>query len=385
MRNLITAAMLACTVALAAGCGGVSFRSPIVPKSSPKPAVQTTAPAAAAVPAATTAQVAKATSETFDPGVLSAEQKDQNLKKCQNWGKLSAAEKKTKDFFCWQHVGADPYQGKVETALAQSNWPAEVQQLFLNQIRQGNKAEMVLERGMTFDWSTFGKGVSKAFVHHNVVADWKEGEVHPASVFTASHGGKIYKLYLPRDCGNWSGNVYTVPTPPAAVQPPATPAVTVDECRPPDGKYLFTVHAWKALPPGSLHDEAARHIAAAKARDSQQATRAAAYVPDDVSKTMGYRLRKGGGQHSPATWAVAVFLRNPQTLAIEENLDVLKVVEGTGSILLTEAQHLKLIEVTNWPSKFDSPVSSGGEQRLWTFAWEWGKHRCMNVHGLEKP
>ncbi|MDO8492192.1 MAG: hypothetical protein Q7S34_00935 [bacterium] len=165
---------------------------------------------------------ATAAESSFNPGVLSPEQQAQNLKKCEGWEKLSVAEKRKRDFFCWQHVGADPYQGTPEAALAQSGWPIEVRKLFLGQIRQGTKAEMVLERGMTFDWSTYGRGVSKAFTHHNVVTAWKEGEIHRASVYTASNGGKIYKLYLPRDCANWSGNVYTIPVQTVVAPPSAT-------------------------------------------------------------------------------------------------------------------------------------------------------------------
>lgn len=317
----------------------------------------------------------------FNPGVLSAEQKVQNLKKCQGWGKLSAAEKKKKNFFCWQRVGGDPYQGKVETALAQSNWPAEVQNLFLNQIRQDNKAEMVLERGMTFDWSTFGKGVSKAFVHRNVVADWKESEVHRASVFTVSHGGKIYKLYLPRDCANWSGNVYSVPAPVAV-----TPAVTVTSTCP--NGWSLTANAWslKTIKTVSteLGEKVEAMIAAAKARESMNATRFESYQTDALSRTYGRRLREEVKTRASVTADIAIRYVDidPQTKKVSSirDIGVLNVVGGAGTFQFSDdpRQH---VARTVWPMDFQSPTISGGERLLQIFGYEWTS--CgLNMHGV---
>lgn len=388
--NKLIGSVLALAIATLAGCGNLEIRSPIVAKPSPQSVVQKTSPAARTVAQAVTSTPASAlvvAPEAFDPGVLSAEQKAQNLKKCQGWEKLSAAEKKKKDFFCWQHVGADPYQGKVETALAQSNWPAEVQQLFLNQIRQGSKAEMILERGMTFDWSTFGKGVSKAFVHHNVVAGWKEGEVHSASVFTVSYGGRIYKLYLPRDCGNWSGNVYSVPTPsPPAANPPAAskpaPVFTTGKC--PSG-YTLIANAWslQTLPDG-LRQEAEKLMQSANERDSQEATRLDAYKPDDFSRTMGGRLRSEVKVRAPVSADLQVRYLDPQTGKVVRELGVMHVVRGVGSFRFSDDPRAYIVE-SIWPPDFVSPAMSGGERRLRLFGREWLDFCAMNKHGALLP
>lgn len=213
--------------------------------------------------------------------------------------------------------------------------------------------------------------------------------VAQAEKWTVVCEGQVQTVFMPAVCFNITAGIpVTVPVAPA-LTPPAkqlvsTPVVA-DECYPPYGKYLFTVHGWEPLLPGSLHDEAYKLIGAAKKRNSENATRVEAYKPDDFSRTMGGRLRAGDGQHTSATWAVVVLLRNPKTLVIEENLGILYLVGGVGSVELSETQHLKLVEVTMWPAKFDSPVSSGGEQRLWTLPQEWKNYRCMNVHGLEKP
>lgn len=364
MSKIITAVMLALAIAALAGCGSIGQKaSPSTNVQVPQP---TTKPVVA--PEKLESSAASETSPTdmnqFNPGVLSAEQKAQNLKKCQGWKKLLATEKKKKDFFCWQHVGADPYQGRAETALAQSGWPAEVQQLFLDQIRQDNKAEMVLERGMVFDWSTFGKGVSKAFVHRNVVADWKEGEVHRASVFTVSHGGKVYKLYFPWDCGNWSGNVYSIPLP-----------VVIGAC--PDG-WSLTANAWSLRTiktiSSDLGEKVETMIAVAKARESMNATRFESYQTDALSRTFGKRLREEVKTRAPVTADIAIRYVDvdPQTKKVSSvrDIGVLHVVYGVGTFRFSDDPRQHVVR-TVWPTSSLSPTVSGGEPLLQIFGYEW--------------
>lgn len=367
MSKIITAVMLALAMAALAGCGVMGQKpsspqaSTAVQQSQPtaKPAVAQEKPASSV-----TSETSSTDTSQFNPGVLSVEQKAQNLKKCEGWWKLSAQEKKKKRFFCWQHVGADPYQGRAETALAQSGWPAEVQKLFLDQIRQDNKAEMVLDRGMVFDWSTFGKGVSTAFVHRNVVADWKEGEVHRASVFTVSRGGKVYKLYLPHDCGNWSGNVYSVPL-----------QVVMGAC--PDG-WSLTANAWSLKTIKTISTELGEKveamIAAAKVRASMNATRFESYQTDALSRTFGKRLREEVKTRASVTADIAVRYVDidPQTKKVSSirDIGVLHVVSGEGTFPFTDDPRQHVVR-TVWPADFLSPTVSGGVPLLQIFDYEW--------------
>ncbi|MFZ3043867.1 MAG: hypothetical protein WA058_02030 [Minisyncoccia bacterium] len=172
-----------------------------------------------------------------------------------------------------------------------------------------------------------------------------------------------------------------VAPPPITPAPPPKPAVPVATGACPNG-FTLVANAWdlKSLP-DDIRKNAEGLIAAAESRDSQNATNAEAYKPDAVSRTLGGQLRREVKIRAPLTADIRVQLRDPQTLKVVEELGLLHLVDGIGSIQLTYGQHLKIVE-TLWPGKFISPVVSGAARRIWLFRYEWGNWCEMNVHGI---
>ena len=162
-----------------------------------------------------------------------------------------------------------------------------------------------------------------------------------------------------------------------AAEPPV--AAPVAGC--PNG-YLLVANVWSlaAMPP-AFRNAATTHIANAEKRDTQNATRQEAYKPDDISRTMGGRLRKEVAVRAPISTEIPVFFRDPKTLIVLQNAGVMYVSSGTGTLRLSEDPRQWVIE-TIWPENFVSPTISGGKRRLWLFPNEWGKWCTMNIHGV---
>ncbi|MDO8569207.1 MAG: hypothetical protein Q7R89_00230 [bacterium] len=144
----------------------------------------------------------------------------------------------------------------------------------------------------------------------------------------------------------------------------------------------LTANVWsrQALPEG-LRKEVDRLISIAESRDTRHATDPVGYQGDDVSRTLGARLRKEVRVRAPVNIELQVFYRDPPTARVVEDLGVLRVMEGTGSVLPPDDPCKWIIE-TVWPEYFISPAKSGGRRRLWLFPEEWGKWRGMQVHGI---
>ena len=133
--------------------------------------------------------------------------------------------------------------------------------------------------------------------------------------------------------------------------------------------------------PPTLAQKASGFIEAADGRDSKNAANHEAYKPDDLSRTLGGQLRREVKIRAPVNVDIRVQLRDPQTTKVIEDLGVLRLEGGIGSISLSDAQHQKIVE-TIWPVDFVSPTVSGGARRNWLFPYEW--KRCeINVHGAK--
>ncbi len=171
----------------------------------------------------------------------------------------------------------------------------------------------------------------------------------------------------------------TVPSKsPTVLQPLSPPVVRV--C--PDG-FQLVAHAWsmQALPE-NLQKEARRLIAVAQGRDTQGATNPAGYRGDDVSRTLGPRLRELGRGRSAVTADISLVYRDPLTGWVAGDSSVMMVVGGKGKLRLAGDPRRWTLEVIFPRDGFVSPVKSGHERRLWLFPEEWGEYCSMNVHGI---
>lgn len=169
---------------------------------------------------------------------------------------------------------------------------------------------------------------------------------------------------------------------PAASASKSVAASAVPESCP--NGYMLYANAWELSKlPDDLRKQAEALIAAAERRNSKSATAREEYEPvrDDLSRTLGGKLRREVKTRAPWTLDVQVQLRDPQTIAVLQSLGTLRLENGLGSIALTEKQHGMIVE-TIWPADFKSPAMSGSARRLWLFPSEWGTC-AMNVHGAK--
>lgn len=125
-------------------------------------------------------------------------------------------------------------------------------------------------------------------------------------------------------------------------------------------------------------------VASARERDTWSTRNLGAYTADDVSRTLGRRLRTEVKVRAPVDIEVTVRLRDPSTSLVVEDLGFLKLESGVGSIRLSAKQRQMVVE-TIWPGDVLSPTSSGGAPRLMLFPKEWGGECTMNVHGILRP
>lgn len=169
------------------------------------------------------------------------------------------------------------------------------------------------------------------------------------------------------------------PVPPVVPPPPAPVAMApAGPC--PDG-WQIIANVWSlAALPSAMNTQVTSLASAATSRDSRNATDAAAYRADDVSRTLGGRLRREVVVRAPLTLDIPVFYRDPQTKG-QRKLGVLRVVGGTGSMKLPDDPRKMIVE-TIWPKDSISPAESAGDRRLWLFPEEWGSWCAMNVHGV---
>ena len=122
--------------------------------------------------------------------------------------------------------------------------------------------------------------------------------------------------------------------------------------------YQLVAHAWAidSLSP-DLRDKAERLISAAKVRDKRNLT---AYREDDVSRTLGGRLRREVDTHYPISVDLPVQYLDPKTGTFVSDAGVIHLVQGIGQLVLSGDPRQWIIESV-WPPDFKSPnVSEDG-------------------------
>ncbi len=206
-----------------------------------------------------------------------------------------------------------------------------------------------------------------------------------AHEWTFTYEGVQYALDAPDVCFNWAYR--TVGVPPAAPEASALPlpqkTFVTNAC--PSG-YTLIANAWSlaSLPGGffgGLRGEAEKLIAAANARNSEEATLLTPYEAPDVSRTLGKRLREEVKTRAPITDDIRIRYLDQKTGEVVQELGAVKLVRGVG-IFHFPSDPRKYIVETLWPADFLSPAFSGGERRLRLFPAEWGKFCAMNEHGV---
>jgi len=146
--------------------------------------------------------------------------------------------------------------------------------------------------------------------------------------------------------------------------------------------YRITANAWeiRKLPP-DLKNQAEELFAAAEARHIFKSYNSSSSTPA-FSRTLGERLRNEVRIPASIDANIQVRILDPKTARLEQDMGVLPLINGAGSISLTFEQHTRLIELI-WPRQFRSPDMSNGERRMWLFPEEWkGADACgSTVHG----
>lgn len=361
--------------------------------------------ASAAMAAAKAASAAAAKSEaSAEAAKKAAEAKSRSAKK-KDEAKQSSAEKpaaavaqarpeaavqpRASGGFDWVHFGAAPYASsreeamrKRESAFRALGFPdAVVAKLMIATESPGEKTRINVG-------DKLGAMLSKGgVVHTNVTAAFGSPSrgmelAAPAEKWTVAWEGRQYTALLPEVCNNWSSVVGILPPAPVAAAPPPPPPRPIAKssvC--PDG-WSLTANAWQleSLPSG-MRQEAETLIAAAEARESDNARRLEPYKPDAVSRTMGRRLREQVKVRAPVSADIIVRFIDPQTAVVVRELGTLQAVNGIGIFRFDEDPRPYVVE-TLWPIRFDSPTMSGGHRRIRLFGSEWTGICAMNEHGL---
>ena len=301
----------------------------------------------------------------------------------------AAVEPRASGGFNWVRFGTAPYASSREEAMQKRQSAfralgfsdAVVAKLMIATEKPGEKVRINV--GDKLDAMLSKGGV----VHTNVTAAFGSPSrgmelAAPAEKWTVTWEGKTYTALLPEVCNNWSSVVGILPPAPvAAVPPPPAPRPIAKSSVCPDG-WSLTANAWQleSLPSG-MRQEAETLIAAAEARESDNARRLEPYKPDAVSRTMGRRLREQVKVRASVNADIIVRFIDPQTASVVRELGTLQAVNGIGIFRFDEDPRPYVVE-TLWPISFDSPTMSGGHRRIRLFGSEWTGICAMNEHGL---
>ena len=164
-----------------------------------------------------------------------------------------------------------------------------------------------------------------------------------------------------------------------AISPPLVKGPIAADC--PAGRRLVA-NVWSyQLLPYVIQEKVVELMKIAKGRNTRNATDPAGYREDAVSPTLGSRLRSEVRIRAPVSLSVQIFYRDLQTARIVEDLGVIRLTNGAGSVMLPDDPRKWIVE-TVWPDNFMSPIKSGGGHRLWLFGYEWKQWCVMNVHGI---
>jgi hypothetical protein len=288
----------------------------------------------------------------------------------------------------WENFGADPAYPSREAAIAdaprvmrQAGYPEQVVSLLTEAMKKPG-VETHVTNGMKLDFMRSGRSA----LWRNVLVKFKkpprEASMEysaPSEEWTAEWNGTKWTIGIPRVCNNTYGKPVSEPVAPKPTAVAPTPVVATGAC--PNG-YTLVANAWSESSLSAvLHEKFTKLVAVANSRDTQQATNAAGYKGDGVSRTLGGQLRREVRTRAQVTTDVLVMLRDPKTFVAVQARVVIRLMDGVGSMTLSGDQVGMIVE-TIWPANFTSPTLSGGERRLWLFPGEWGSWCTMNVHGL---
>lgn len=164
--------------------------------------------------------------------------------------------------------------------------------------------------------------------------------------------------------------------PPPAAYPPS--GSVGNNC--PNGFVQFA-HVWSlySIAP-HLQAQAQALIAAARARESQDARALPPYRPDAVSRTLGAQLRTGPWGPAPVNDGVHIRYLDPHSGQLVREVGVIRLNHGVGSIPLPGDPRHYVVEAI-WPLYLISPTPSGGALRTRSFPNE--PRGCRDhIHGL---
>ena len=307
----------------------------------------------------------------------------------------------------WQHFGADPFaetraeaMQKRADAFRKARLPEPVISLLMEETKKPGEP-MKIVMGDRFSWMMSKGDVIHGPSEGGVIVAWSKPSIsnrmeyaQSAETWQVLWDGAIHTVVLPGDCFNWSGKppmiggpVPVVTAQPSAVvkapvvPPPQPVARAVGKC--PNG-YSLIANVWSlASMPEDIRLKTNVLISVAEDRDSKNATRAEAYKPDDVSRTVGRQLRRDVRVRvATANVDIRIFYRDPKTLAVTKDLGVLRTTAGIGKFQFPDDPRQWIVE-TIWPmANFVSPTMSGGERRMWLFPYEWKDLCSMNEHGI---
>lgn len=282
----------------------------------------------------------------------------------------------TSNVFRWQHFGAAPYAATRaeamrtrESAFRALGFPQPVVDLLMK-ATAGSGQRMRLVNGDRLS-AMLSKG---GHVDRNVLVDFVKPPVSgnmeytaPAEKWQVEWNGRTYAAVLPDICNNWSA---ILPTPFVARS---------GSC--PTG-WSMRGNAWTMSSlPSNLRSEAIGLIRAAEGRDSNGGTNIPTYRPDDVSRTLGGRLRKDVRTRASYTGDLRVEYLDLRTHQVVREVGTIHVVNGEGIIRFPDDPR-NYIERIIWSDEFVSPTKSAGVRQMLLFPDEWGTYCLMNVHGI---
>ncbi len=145
----------------------------------------------------------------------------------------------------------------------------------------------------------------------------------------------------------------------------------------------IVAHVWSVAGIGADHQKEFWGLRAlAEARNTRVATDPAGYRGDDVSRTLGGRLREAGEGRAKVNFDLAMVYRDSAG-RVAGPLGSMRVERGIGLITLVgDPRPNGWILETIWPAHLISPVKSGDERRLWLSSDEWGNRCEKNIHGF---
>jgi hypothetical protein len=153
--------------------------------------------------------------------------------------------------------------------------------------------------------------------------------------------------------------------------------------------YQVTANAWSLTSPNlpeDLRKKVEDLIAAAKGRPATaDVSGMQVFFVDDVSRTLGKRLREEVKTRAPVTADIRIHAihAEPKIGKLEmSDIGVLQMVNGVGVFKFSADPRQYVAIGTVWPDQFISPTVALGAPRLWIKASEWGDACAAHMHGF---